>query len=180
MHIEILTEHWLPEVRKLIDKEFEDKDDLASYVDMSKSYVALDGINTCTTTFGCSRPQRPKLAGFILVESDGYVAYLIVGPRWRNRGLGTTLLRKARHHVKSLTCAPELGAYYESRGFIQTGSVKLKCGYLMNRYERMPDLDERISEAIFDLRDSLYETMASCGLSIVKAVGHALVPHKHD
>jgi ribosomal protein S18 acetylase RimI-like enzyme len=59
----------------------------------------------------------PKVLGCCLLDSNGYVAYLVVHENYRGRGIGSRLFKAAsRGRAVTLTCDDALVPFYERLG----------------------------------------------------------------
>lgn len=107
MQIVSLDPKWHLAIRRLIRSEFVD--------------------SKCTRdvswNLGCMllQEESPRLVGVCLVDSDGYLRYLIVRHNLRGQGWGTRLLQHALPSISTLTCIPERVGFYERNGFVTQG-----------------------------------------------------------
>lgn len=70
-----------------------------------------------------------EIVGWAVVQHDGSLIHFLIAGSHRGRGIGTTFLEEISPetiHSKSNQSSGDPGKFYESRGYVKTGSVKSK------------------------------------------------------
>lgn len=106
-----LDRTWHLAIRSLIRSEFVD----------SKCTRNIDWSLGCMVV----RSEAPRLVGVCVVDSDGYLRYLVVRERERGKGWGSTMLMHCKSSISCLTCMTDRVPFYEKHGFVAQGSDPL-------------------------------------------------------
>lgn len=102
-----LSYRWSLAARTLIRQEFQDKYPTRS-IDWSKSAAIV-------------QEKEPKLLGICLVESEGFLRYLMVRKQYRGNRIGSQLLETCLPHITHLTCIPDRISFYSRYNFTVEG-----------------------------------------------------------
>ena len=131
MHYEILplTRQWMLAVHRMVQNDF------------ANELTPFDSVNWRTSRV-VVQTDSPRLIGCLLLEHDGYVAYLVVHEKFRGKGIGSALLRHSATDIKSLSCVKSLVGFYEQRGFQIKESYALNHGEVLYRMISAPRLHE--------------------------------------
>ena len=106
MYIRKLHHSFMRAAQLLVLRDFSTEEDVWKDIDVDASYIMI-------------QPYVPRLIGCLLVDTNKYLAYLVVHEEYRHKKVASRLM--AHCTATSLTCEARLLPFYERFGFSAIG-----------------------------------------------------------